>query len=200
MFLAASAGHFRKSANCGLKILVYGFTNRFLTANICGFAVKKLKSTANPQINNITEIVSAISKKIHFYIQCIDRFGWMQARRHGKGGAIRGRAPQMTTWAPANENCPPPKRGLCHKEITNFGATGMQIEALDYQISADRPRIRKQELFFRNFCGITSDFIKLRVYFRTKTSSFLFFWSIFKLKVRNVEIFELKTFFFSFSS
>ena len=31
---------------------------------ICG---KKLKSTANPQINNITGIVSAISKKIRFY-------------------------------------------------------------------------------------------------------------------------------------
>ena len=31
-----------------------------------GFAVKKLKSTANPQINNITEIVSAISKKYVF--------------------------------------------------------------------------------------------------------------------------------------
>ena len=31
---------------------------------ICG---KKLKSTANPQINNITGIVFAISKKIRFY-------------------------------------------------------------------------------------------------------------------------------------
>ena len=57
----------RKSANCGLKVLVCGFANRFLTANICGFAVKKLKSTANPQINNITEIVSAISKQIRFH-------------------------------------------------------------------------------------------------------------------------------------
>ena len=56
----------RKSANCGLKVLVCGFADRFLTANICGFAVKKLKSTANPQINNITEIVSAISKKYVF--------------------------------------------------------------------------------------------------------------------------------------
>ena len=66
----SSAGHFRKlvrkSANCGLEVLVCGFANRFLTANICGFAVKKLKSTANPQINNITEIVSAISKKKTF--------------------------------------------------------------------------------------------------------------------------------------
>ena len=62
------AGHFRKpvrkSANCGLKVLVCEFANRFLTANICGFAVKKLKFTANPQINNISGIVSAISKKL----------------------------------------------------------------------------------------------------------------------------------------
>ena len=57
----------RKSANCGLKVLVCGFANRFLTANICGLAVKKLKSTANPQINSITEIVSAISKKKRLY-------------------------------------------------------------------------------------------------------------------------------------
>ena len=58
----------RKSANCGLKVLVCGFANRFLTANICGFAVKKLNSTANPQINNIPGNVSAISKKrICFY-------------------------------------------------------------------------------------------------------------------------------------
>ena len=65
-----SAGNFRKpvrkSANCGLKVLVCGFANRFLTANICGFAVKKLKSTANPQINSITEIVSAIKKTQKF--------------------------------------------------------------------------------------------------------------------------------------
>ena len=67
----SSAGHFRKpvrkSANCVLKVLVCRFANRFLSANICRFAVKKLKSTANPQINNITGIVSAISKKIRFY-------------------------------------------------------------------------------------------------------------------------------------
>ena len=55
-----------KSANCGLKVLVRGF------------AVKKLKSIANPQINNITGIVSAISKKnALFTIQCIEGFGWM---------------------------------------------------------------------------------------------------------------------------
>ena len=57
----------RKSENCELQVLVCGFANRFLSASICGFAVKKLKSTANSQINNITGIVSAISKKIRFY-------------------------------------------------------------------------------------------------------------------------------------
>ena len=39
--------HFRKSvcksANCGLKVLSCGFANQFLTANICGFAVKKVE-------------------------------------------------------------------------------------------------------------------------------------------------------------
>ena len=69
--LKSSAGLFhkpvRKPANCGLKVYVCGFANRCLTASICGFAVKKLKSTANPQINNITEIALAISIKIRFY-------------------------------------------------------------------------------------------------------------------------------------
>ena len=42
---------------------------------ICG---KKLKFTANPQINNIAEIVSLLfPKKYVFTIHCIDRFGWM---------------------------------------------------------------------------------------------------------------------------
>ena len=47
---SSSAGHFRKpvrkSATCGLKVLVCVFANRFLSANICG---KNLKSTANQQ-------------------------------------------------------------------------------------------------------------------------------------------------------
>ena len=67
----------RKSANCGLKVLVCGFANRFLTANICGFAVKKLKFTANPQINNISGIVSAISKKIICFYDSMYRQIWV---------------------------------------------------------------------------------------------------------------------------
>ena len=63
--LKSSAGHFHKpickSANCELKVLVCSFENRFLTVNICRFAVKKLKSITNPQIINVTGIVSAIS-------------------------------------------------------------------------------------------------------------------------------------------
>ena len=35
--------------------------------------------------------------------------------------------------------------------------------------SAHRPRIREQKLFFRNFCGLAPDFVKLRVYFGTET-------------------------------
>ena len=74
--LKSSAGHFRKpvrkSANCGLKVLVCRVENRFLTANICRFAVKNWNQ---PQINNITRIVSAISKKYVFTIQCIDDLG-----------------------------------------------------------------------------------------------------------------------------
>ena len=48
MLLLNSAGDFRKpvrkSANCGHKVLVYRFANRFLTANMCGFAVKKIEN------------------------------------------------------------------------------------------------------------------------------------------------------------
>ena len=39
-WIYCSAVHFRKSANCGLQVLICGFANRFLTANIFGFAVK----------------------------------------------------------------------------------------------------------------------------------------------------------------
>ena len=58
---------------------------------------------------------------------------------------------------------------MCPKEIYRLGATGMQIEAFDSQNSAYRPRFREQELFFRKFCGLTPDFVKLRVYFWPKT-------------------------------
>ena len=51
--LKSSAGHFckptNKSVNCGLKVLVCRFANRFVTANICRFAIKKLKSMSNQQ-------------------------------------------------------------------------------------------------------------------------------------------------------
>ena len=48
-----SAGHFRKpvrkSANCGLKVLVCGFAIRFLTANICGKKIEIYRKSANQQ-------------------------------------------------------------------------------------------------------------------------------------------------------
>ena len=50
-------------------------------------------------------------------------------------GAYRGRAPP-------NENCAPPKRGLCPEEINRLGASGAKIEV---QISV--------------FCGLTPDFV-----------------------------------------
>ena len=66
-----------------------------------------------------------------------------------------------------------PKRGLCSKEIDSLGTSGVQIEALDFQNSSNRRRICEQELLFRNFCGLTPDYIKLRLYFGTRA----FFWS-----------------------
>ena len=65
-----------------------------------------------------------------------------------------------------------------------------------------RCRIREQELFFRNFCGLTPDFIK-----RLRQRP-VFFWSslknsweivrILRQQLEFVEIFVLKTFFFFF--
>ena len=79
---------------------------------------------------------------------------------------------------PQTKIVPPPKRGLCTKEINRLGATGVQIEALGSQNSTYRHRIREQEPFFRNFCGLIPDFMKLRVYVGTKTFLFVFFfWS-----------------------
>ena len=45
-----------------------------------------------------------------------------QARRHG--GAFRGRAPQMTAYAPQTKIAPP-KRGLCPEEIYRLEAIGV---------------------------------------------------------------------------
>ena len=42
---------------------------------------------------------------------------------------------------PKRKFCPPPQQGLCCEEINRLGATGVQIEALDSQNSAYRPRI-----------------------------------------------------------
>ena len=55
----------------------------------------------------------------------------------------------------------PPQAGLYPEETNSLGAIGVRIEAKDSQIGIYRPRICEQELFFRNFCGLTPDFIKL---------------------------------------
>ena len=68
-----SAGHFRKpvrkSANPQIADLRFWFADLRTDFLPQTFAVKKLKSTANPQINSITEIVSAISKKKQTFIR-----------------------------------------------------------------------------------------------------------------------------------
>ena len=102
-----------------------------------------------------------------------------QARRHGR--AFRGRAPRMTACAPQTKILLP-KRGLCPEEINKLEATGVQIEAPDSRNSGYRPRIRKQEQFFHNFCGLTPDFIKLRVNFGTKTFFLNFFGHHFRIR------------------
>ena len=94
--------------------------------------------------------------------------GWQQSHRIETGPAPRGGIPgpclpQMTDCAAPNENCASPKRELCPIEINRLGATGVQIEALGSQNSTYRHRIREQEPFFRNFCGLIPDFMKLRV-------------------------------------
>ena len=51
-----------------------------------------------------------------FHVIC----GLGQTRRHGgHTGAV---PPQLTACIPPNENCAPPKRGLCPEEINRFGA------------------------------------------------------------------------------
>ena len=62
------------SANFGLKVLISGFANRFLSANICGFAVKNIdiyRNSAKEQ--HRWDRLFAISKKIRFFaVQCIE--------------------------------------------------------------------------------------------------------------------------------
>ena len=54
--------------------------------------------------------------------------------RYKSGPAPRGGIPgpcppKWVLVPPPNENCAPPKRGLCPKEINRLGAFGVQIEA-----------------------------------------------------------------------
>ena len=64
--------------------------------------------------------------------------------------------------------------------------------AQDSQIGVYRPGIREQELFFRNFYGLTPDFIKLLV--RRPFFFFFFFFCVFTLEfVENCKNFETTT-------
>ena len=48
-FLAVLGTSANRSANCRLKVLVCGFANRFLTANICGKKIEIYRKSANQQ-------------------------------------------------------------------------------------------------------------------------------------------------------
>ena len=72
------------------------------------------------------------------------------------GGAYRGRAhpndslcPQKRKLCPPKRKLCPPKRGLCPEEINRLGAPRVQIEA----------QIGVCHRYFRNFCGLTPDFM-----------------------------------------
>ena len=71
----------------------------------------------------------------------------MQARH--RGGHSEAVPPKSLLVPPKRKLCPP-KRGLCLEEINWLEATGVQIEAVDFQNSAYRRKIREQELFFGN--------------------------------------------------
>ena len=67
-------GHFRKSvrksANFGLKVLICGFANRFLSSNICGFAVK------NPNLPQIRKTTTSLGSFLSNFQQ-MRFYSWM---------------------------------------------------------------------------------------------------------------------------
>ena len=64
-------------------------------------------------------------------------------------GSIPGPCPPKWLLVPFKRKLCPPKRGLCPKEINRLGAAGVQIEA----------QIGICHWNFRNFCGLTPDFM-----------------------------------------
>ena len=95
-----------------------------------------------------------------------------QTRRHR--GAYRGRAPPTGCLWPPNENCSPPKRGLCPEKINRLGASGAQIEA---QINV--------------FCGLTPDFVTFLGW-----RPFFFFEICFRLENSSEDLFFFEITFF----
>ena len=69
----------------------------------------------------------------------------------GHSGAV---SPQMTACAPPNENCAPPSEDCAPKKLSGSGLLECKSRPKDSQIGVYRP-------YFRNFCGLTPDFIKL---------------------------------------
>ena len=66
-----------------------------------------------------------------------------------RGGHSRAVSPPNDSLCPSKRKLCPPKRGLCPEEIKRLGATGVQMEAKNSQISVYR----------RNFCALTPGFL-----------------------------------------
>ena len=96
----------------------------------------------------------------HLLLRCFTRQCTL-LRPGATGGHFGAVPPQMTACAPQTKIVPP-KRGLCPEEINRHGATGVQMEAKNSQISVYRC----------NFCGLTPSFLILLV---LKTFFFFFF-------------------------
>ena len=77
--------------------------------------------------------------------QILTDFWFLQRVTKPRPGATRGPSgavhPQITARAPLNENCAPPKRELCPKELNRLGATGVQFEAWESQNTGYHLRI-----------------------------------------------------------
>ena len=87
------------------------------------------------------------------------------APRGGHSGAV---PPQMTACAPPNkncappnENCAPPNKDCAPKKLTGWGILECKSRPKTPKLVFSTLKITSKKLFFRNFCGLTPDFIKL---------------------------------------
>ena len=111
-------------------------------------------------------------------VQCCEMQGWLwYGVKPGPAprGPFRGRAPPNDCLCPPLTKIVAPKQGLRPEEIYRLGAIGMEIEAKDFQIGVYRP-------YFRSFCGLTPDFIKVSGQ-KPFSFSFFFFFGL-RLRIR----------------